>query len=60
MLYYPIIRVLAKMIRLKKQKSVKGQCIPVGLYIKDLKGILIVVVKTLCLYFCFKNERLGE
>ena len=32
-------RVLAKIIRLKAKKVYRAQCIPFGLYIKDLKGI---------------------
>ena len=47
-LYFPIIRVLAKNIRLKKLKSVKAQCIPFGLYIKDLKGICAQIGASVC------------
>ena len=59
-LYYPIMRVLSKTIRLKKLKSAKAQCIPFGLYIKDLKGICAQIRASLCARVLTKKQILND
>ena len=41
-------RVLAKTIGLKTKKVYRAQCIPFGLYIKDLKGICAQISASVC------------